>query len=137
MEIWTIESLEEVKIYSKKGWDEDDAPTIINKVEVNKNSFIKPKEPVIIQSTPLFINREPDSKKINYDYENKLIDDLLKPTGVNIKPTDNQLNDFIKRVRTLNKDIVYNNFVEKLKNYENTNNDPNLMKQLMVNISII
>ena len=137
MEIWTIESLEEVKIYSKKGWDEDDTPTIINKVEVNKNSIIKPKDPVIIQSTPLFINREPESKKINYDYENKLIDDLLKPTGVNIKPTDNQLNDFIKRVRTLNKDIVYNNFVEKLKNYENTNNDPNLMKQLMVNISII
>jgi 3-isopropylmalate dehydrogenase len=38
----------------------------------------------------------------------KLIDDILKPTGVTVKPSDTQIKDFLKRLKTLKKEIVDN-----------------------------
>jgi hypothetical protein len=55
---------------------------------------------------------------LSVEYETKLIDDILKPTGVTVKPSDTQIKDFLKRLKTLKKEIVLNILFDRLKNYE-------------------
>jgi hypothetical protein len=98
-------------------------------VKVSQPSFIKPKEPVIATGTPVISIKEPEPKKQSFEYENKVIEDILRPSGVAVKPTDNQLNDFVKRVKTLNKDVVSRIIIDKIRSFENASNDQNLFKQ--------
>lgn len=67
----------------------------------------------------------------NREYENRIIDDILVPTGVTLKPGDNQLKEFIKRLKSLKKDLVYKILLERIKNYENMS-DVNSIKTLTV-----
>jgi len=55
---------------------------------------------------------------LSVEYEMKLIDDILKPTGVTVKPSDTQIKDFLKRLKTLKKEIVLNILFDRLKSYE-------------------
>ncbi len=65
------------------------------------------------------INKQYSKKKyFNYSFrENKLLDDLIQPSGISIKPNDNLLKDFIKRCKSLDKDIIFNYLIDKLNNY--------------------
>lgn len=55
---------------------------------------------------------------LSVEYEMKLIDDILMPTGVTVKPSDTQIKDFLKRLKTLKKEIVLNILFDRLKSYE-------------------
>ncbi len=57
--------------------------------------------------------------KISLFRELKLVDDIIQPTGISLKPTDNILKEFGKRVKSLDKEIVFNILLDKLNNYEN------------------
>jgi hypothetical protein len=122
------------RLLFKKGWDEEETPTKINKVEVNKNSFVFNNNQATKEKTPVYLNKEPESKKIGFEYESKVIDDILKPTGVTIKPSENQLNDFLKRIKAFNKEIVFKILIQNVKIFANVNDDQNQLKQLMVYI---
>ena len=60
-----------------------------------------------------------------------MIGDLIQPTGIIIKPSENQLKEFAKRVKSLDKEIIFEMIYEKLLNYENMS-DANNSKILMV-----
>jgi hypothetical protein len=68
--------------------------------------------------------------------EQRLIEDLLQPTGIIIKPSDNQLKEFAKRVKSLDKETIFEMLYGKLLNYE-TMNDTNNSKIIMVSKLII
>jgi len=65
------------------------------------------------------------------EYENKIIDDILVPTGVTLKPSDNQIKEFLKRLKSLNKDLVYKILLDKVLNYQNMT-DQNSIKTFTV-----
>lgn len=48
-----------------------------------------------------------------------------------LKPSDNQIKDFLKRLKSLNKDLVYKIIFEKVSNFQNMS-DPNSIKTLTV-----
>jgi hypothetical protein len=68
--------------------------------------------------------------------EQRLIEDLLQPTGIIIKPSDNQLKEFAKRVKSLDKETIFEMLYGKMLNYE-TMNDTNNSKIIMVSKLII
>ncbi len=70
--------------------------------------------------------------KINIKFsEQKLIDDLIIPTGISSKPNENQLKEFAKRCKSLDRDVIFKIIVDKLSNYENMS-DPSNSKTLNV-----
>jgi hypothetical protein len=69
--------------------------------------------------------------------ETKLIDDILKPTGVTIKPSDSQLNEFIRRIKNLNKEAVGKILMERIGNLGTPTEDQNQVKQLMKALYIV
>jgi hypothetical protein len=69
--------------------------------------------------------------------ETKLIDDILKPAGVTIKPSDSQLNDFIRRIKTLNKDVIGKILIERINNLATPTEDQNQVKQLMKALYVV
>jgi hypothetical protein len=54
-----------------------------------------------------------------YNMENKLIEDIIIPTGISTKPSDSQLKEFGKRAKSLDKEAIFKNLWERLENYEN------------------
>ena len=68
---------------------------------------------------------------LSSEYETRIIDDVLKVSGVSIKPTENQLKEFVKRIKTLNKEIVFKILKERLINLQCTE-DANQIKILNV-----
>jgi hypothetical protein len=73
---------------------------------------------------------------LSVEYETKLIDDILKPIGVTVKPSENQIKDFLKRLKTLKKEIVLNILFDRLKSYESMG-DTTQFKVLQVQLRII
>ena len=62
----------------------------------------------------------------------KLIEDLLVPTGISMKPSDSQLKEFCKKIKTLDKNFICNKLLEKINNYSDIT-DQNQFKVLNVN----
>ena len=75
--------------------------------------------------------RKIQNSTLTIEYETKLIDDFLKPIGATVKPSESQLKEILKKLKTLNKQIVLNILFERLKNYENMG-DNNQIKILTV-----
>lgn len=50
-----------------------------------------------------------------------MIEDLIQPSGISVKPNENQLKEFIKRCKSLDKEIIFNFLMDKLNNYKNYN----------------
>jgi hypothetical protein len=118
----------------KIGWDEEDVPSVIN---TNSVSVSKPKDTVVISKAPIMYVKEPEVKKNSFEMETKLIDDILKPTGVTIKPSDSQLNEFIRRIKNLNKEAVGKILMERIGNLGTPTEDQNQVKQLMKALYIV
>lgn len=55
--------------------------------------------------------------------EKNLIDSILAPSGISVKPSDLQFKDFLARVKTLNKDTINKLLHERLISFEQ-NQDP-------------
>lgn len=60
----------------------------------------------------------------------------MVPTGVTLKPSNNHMKEFIKRLKSLKKDLVFQILIDKIKNYENMA-DTTSIKTLTVNIFFI
>lgn len=112
---------------ARGGWDEDDNNTIKKQVPGNNptlqvktmDEFRKPLEKQLIAQSP------------SIEYESKILEDILIPSGISIKPSDIQLADFLKRIKTLNKEIISKLILEKIKTNENSS-ETNSNKVLMV-----
>jgi len=50
-----------------------------------------------------------------------------------MKPSDNQLKDFVRKIKTLDKEFIFSKIIDKLSNYE-SNNDPNYFKVVNVRL---
>ena len=48
-----------------------------------------------------------------HDYENTILDNVLKSSGISVKPTDVQLNEFIKKVKSLDQVVMFNLLKER------------------------
>jgi hypothetical protein len=70
------------------------------------------------------------------EYEVKIIDDVLNAKGVTLKPAETQMKEFIKRLKTLNKDIVCDIFNEKLLKFDEMG-DGDKIRVLVVSLFII
>jgi hypothetical protein len=68
------------------------------------------------------------------EYENKLIESVLNSKGVTLKPTELQLKDFIKRLKSLDKDTVCDILNEKLMKF-NEMEDTEQVRMLLVCVS--
>jgi hypothetical protein len=79
--------------------------------------------------------RKLQSSTLSREYEIKLIDDVLNSKGVSVKPTETLLKDFIKRLKTLNKDIVCDVLNEKLMKF-NEMEDNDQIRVLIVSYII-
>ncbi len=67
------------------------------------------------------------------EYENKLISDVINAKGVTMKPSEIILKDFIKRLKTLNRDIISDILFERICEFsesEDNNDMKNLIKCL-------
>jgi hypothetical protein len=51
------------------------------------------------------------------------LEDLIVPSGISLKPNENQLKDFIKRCKSLDKEMIFNFLMNKLNNYANYNSN--------------
>jgi hypothetical protein len=128
------------------GWEDDFGPDSQINTGEKKNTFMKPnpskqnstksQEHISINNPNTALNHNPsneyssqnywdveNSKKLqnstlSIDYETKLIDSILIPTGVTIKPSESQIKDFLKRLKNLNKQIVLKILLERLNSYE-------------------
>lgn len=67
--------------------------------------------------------------------EQKLIDDLIQPTGISLRPNETQLKEFAKRAKNLDREIIFRTLFEKISKYEQMSDGINI-KILIVIISI-
>jgi hypothetical protein len=70
------------------------------------------------------------------EYENKLIDDVVNAGGMTLKPAESQLKEFIRRLKSLNKDIVCDIINERLMKFDEMSNSEQ-SKILIVKISLM
>ena len=100
------------KININQGWNEEDGKSSINanisqKIKNNFNSD---------QNS----EKKYETMKVTMiTYESKLIDDLLISNSILIKPSDNQINEFINRIKNLNKSIISKILMDKIENSDN------------------
>jgi hypothetical protein len=127
-------------------WEDDFGPESQINTGGKKNSFMKPNqsiqnntkshEQITINNHKTVLNHNTsneyssqnywdveNSKKLqnstlSIEYETKLIDGILIPTGVTIKPSESQIKDFLKRLKTLNKQIVLKILLERLNSHK-------------------
>ena len=111
--------------------DEDDIPNPNSTNNSNKNhtvpSFIK--KPNYSNSNTTFNqpnnnnnNYQPSSnrpqKDTRFALEKKLIDDILQPTGIKVKPDEKLMVDFCRRAKNLDRTLIYSYLMEKLSPYK-------------------
>ena len=109
--------------------------TVISNGGANVSPDIKKEE---IKSEGPYVNywdaentKKIQNSTLTIEYETKLIDNFLKPIGATVKPSESQLKEILKKLKTLNKQIVLNILFDRLKNYENMG-DNNQIKILTV-----
>ena len=70
-------------------------------------------------------------------YEKIVIEDVLESSGISLKPTAKQLNDFSKRIKSLNHQLILKNLFERMNKSIIENDNKILAKLLYVIQSII
>ena len=133
--------------YSRKGnnrWadDDDDNGASSNKNNFSNNtnfssqsnnvpSFIKKSTPSNTSSNTSY-NYNQSNRSNNYQsnqsnnirkdtrfaLEKKLIDDILQPTGIKIKPDEKLMVDFCRRAKNLDRTLIYSYLMEKISPYK-------------------
>lgn len=104
------------------GWDEDDDTTTYKS---NSNQYG--------QSQNISSTNTPSQS--NFFIEQKLLDEITKPTGISYTPSDSQISELIKRAKNLNSEGIYQILLSKIycyENYEDTNSLKSFCKALAV-----
>ena len=57
-------------------------------------------------------------KDTRFALEKKLIDDILQPTGIKIKPDEKLMIDFCRRAKNLDRTLIYSYLMEKISPYK-------------------
>ena len=110
--------------------DDDDVPNPNSTNNSNNNhpvpSFIK--KPNYSNSNTTFNqqrnnnNYQPNSnrpqKDTRFALEKKLIDDILQPTGIKVKPDEKLMVDFCRRAKNLDRTLIYSYLMEKISPYK-------------------
>ena len=58
-------------------------------------------------------------KDTRFALEKKLIDDILQPTGIKVKPDERLMVDFCRRSKNLDRTLIYTYLMEKISPYKN------------------
>lgn len=101
------------------GWEDDDNEIRSSNRVVNKTPVFQRREDTM--SKPVI-----EERRQNINIELKLVDDLIHPTGISLKPTENVLKEFGRRVKSLDKEIIFGIIMDKLNNYENVSEGNNV-----------
>ena len=48
-----------------------------------------------------------------HDYENTILDNVIKSSGISVKPTDAQLNEFMRKVKSLDQVVMFDLLKER------------------------
>jgi hypothetical protein len=119
-------NLNQIKRKPKGGWDEED--------EVKPNNDIKRQPSKKLDPEPSFkqhkVIDEPQ-KQNNFQHEAKILEDIIKLQGVNLKPTDILFSEFQKKLKSLNKQAVFKILQLKL---DNSKENLDELKQMTVYI---
>lgn len=97
------------KIKFNLGWNEDESKTnikskISQKLNENFNLDQKVEKNNETNNTPLI------------NFEKKIIEDLLVSTTILVKPSESQINEFINKIKNLNKSFIYKILIDKIEN---------------------
>ena len=105
--------------------DDDDTPNTSNTNNTNNtfssntNFSQKNNVPTFIKKTnfqnPETINTKKDTR---FALEKKLIDDILQPTGIKVKPDEKLMIDFCRRAKNLDRTLIYSYLMEKISPYK-------------------
>ena len=79
-------------------------------------------------------------KDTRFALEKKLIDDILQPTGIKIKPDEKLMIDFCRRAKNLDRNLIYSYIMEKIspyKTYVGNNEKINILIKCLYLISYI
>ena len=79
-------------------------------------------------------------KDTRFALEKKLIDDILQPTGIKIKPDEKLMIDFCRRAKNLDRTLIYTYLMEKIspyKTYVGNNENTNMLIKCLYLISYI
>ena len=57
-------------------------------------------------------------KNTRFALEKKLIDDILQPTGIKVKPDEKLMVDFCRRAKNLDRTLIYSYIMEKVSPYK-------------------
>lgn len=60
---------------------------------------------------------------------------MIQPSGISLKPNENQMKDFSKRAKNLDRELIFKIIFEKMSNYENAS-DSVSTKILTVNYNL-
>ena len=120
-------------INSSIGWqDDDDTPegssTSYTKPPTNKLSFIKQK-PSYQPQPPQQTQPVKQPNQSSFTLEEKLLDDILQPTGIQLKPAEHLLRDFTKRAKNFDKERIFYYLINRITPYKEyvNNSDKNKM----------
>ena len=109
-------------------WADDDdditnTPSTNNIYSSNTNFSQKNNVPSFIKKTNFSSpNNNTTNTKIPKDtrfaLEKKLIDDILQPTGIKVKPDEKLMIDFCRRAKNLDRTLIYSYLMEKISPYK-------------------
>lgn len=127
-----------------KGW-EDDEPEMKSKSELstihnNHNTNI-PSQPVLLnneigssttQQSSKTSTQQQKSLFSSINLEKQLLDNILAPTGIKIKPSDNQLKEYLIRLKNLNKTQISEDLMTRIVKFYDEDDLKSLQKCLYV-----
>ena len=63
--------------------------------------------------------------------ESRLLDEIIQPTGIAVKPSETLLNEYCRRAKNLNRDTMYHNIMDKITPFRQYAAYPDQMKVLI------
>ena len=93
----------------------NNVPSFIKKQNYSNNNldFNKPQNNNNYQS-----NSNKPKKDTRFALEKKLIDDILQPTGIKVKPDEKLMVDFCRRAKNLDRTLIYSYLMEIISPYK-------------------
>mmetsp|Transcript_6778 Transcript_6778/g.7030 ORF Transcript_6778/g.7030 Transcript_6778/m.7030 type:complete len:433 (-) Transcript_6778:58-1356(-) len=133
---------QETQKKARGGWDEDDDNT--SNLRINKNAWNMTNNKTGIPSyqDSSYTQQSSKSGSVTQNTESsgfieeKLINDLTKPTGVSYNPSESQLKEIGKRSKNLNSNNLYELLLNKIYNFQNVS-DNNELKTICKSLYVI
>ena len=80
----------------------------------NKNPYSNTQPYNVSNNTCSFNKANANTPQMNtHDYENTILDNVLKSSSISVKPTDVQLSDFMRKVKSLDQVVMFNLLKER------------------------